>query len=113
MWRRDPGQASVELLAVLPLLGLSLLLVAQLTLAGWTLWSAAVAARAGARADAVGGSAAMVARRALPGGLRRGARVTAAGRVDVRVSVPRLVPGLPRFAVTASSSLAPGSAGDS
>ena len=49
------GQASVELVAAIPALVLVTLLVAQLALAGYALWSAGVAARAGARAAYVGG----------------------------------------------------------
>jgi hypothetical protein len=92
---------------VLPALGLALLIAAQLTLAGWALWAAGVAARAGARAAAVGREAEPVARRALPAAMRTGARVRDRERVEVRVRVPGLVPGLPRFAVTATSRLSP------
>ncbi|MBA2239869.1 MAG: pilus assembly protein, partial [Solirubrobacterales bacterium] len=54
------GQASVELVAVLPALLLALVVGLQLAAAGWSLWSATEAARAGARAELVGddGSAA-------------------------------------------------------
>jgi hypothetical protein len=44
--RGERGQASVELIAALPALALVTLLVAQLVLAGYALWSAGVAARA-------------------------------------------------------------------
>src|SRR3954453_24189564 len=56
-FRRDRGQASVELVAVVPVLLLVTLVVAQLAVAGYALWSAAAAARAGARAGYVGGDA--------------------------------------------------------
>ena len=104
---RDRGQASVEFVAVLPALLLCALVAAQLGLAGHALWSAGVAARAGARAEHVGGDAAAVAKRALPGLLRDGARVSPGPPVRVRVKVPSLIPGVPRFDVDAATSLEP------
>jgi len=102
----DAGTASVELIAVLPALLLALLVAAQLAVAGHALWSAALASRAGARAAVVGDDAAPAARRALPPALRDGARVGDSGAVSVRVSIPRLLPALPRIEVGARSSLA-------
>jgi hypothetical protein len=99
--RREDGTASVELIAVVPFLLLAVLVAAQLALAGQALWSAGVAARAGARAALVGGKASATARRALPPSLRAGAQVSDAGAVSVRVAVPRLLPGLPRLTVAA------------
>lgn len=103
--RREDGTASVELIAVVPFLLLAVLAAAQLALAGQALWSAGVAARAGARAALVGGEASAAARRALPPSLRAGARVSDAGAVSVRVVVPRLLPGLPRLTVAATTGL--------
>jgi hypothetical protein len=107
--RREDGTASVELIAVVPFLLLAVLVAAQLGLAGQALWSAGVAARAGARAALVGGGAEAAARRALPPSLRRGAEVSGSkaggGTVAVRVPVPRLLPGLPRLLVSAETSL--------
>ncbi len=54
---REEGTASVELVAVVPLLLLAALVAAQIGLAGQALWSAGIAARAGARAALVGGDA--------------------------------------------------------
>jgi hypothetical protein len=105
---REEGTASVELIAVVPFLLLAVLVAAQLALAGQALWSAGVAARAGARAALVGGDAAAAARRALPPSLRRGAQVSDAGRVAVRVAIPRLLPALPRLTVASESSLGDG-----
>lgn len=104
---RERGTASVELIAVVPFLLLAVLVAAQIALAGQALWSAGVAARAGARAALVGGDAAAAARRALPPSLRAGARVETSGEVSVRVPVPRLLPQLPRLMVSAGSSLEP------
>jgi hypothetical protein len=99
------GQASVEFVAVLPALAVSLVLAGQAVAAGWALWSAGVAARAGARAEQVGGDPEAVARRALPGPLRRGAVVRSDDGVRVRVRIPALVPGVELPTVTASSTL--------
>ena len=62
----ERGQASVELVAALPLVLLAGLLAWQLALAGHTAWECAHAARAAARADAVGRSAEAAARSAVP-----------------------------------------------
>jgi hypothetical protein len=104
----ERGAVSVELVATLPFLGLALLAAAQIAVAGAALWSAAVAARAGARAEAVGGAAEPAARRALPLSLRKGAEISGRDGVRVRVRVPALLPGFPRLAVGAGSSLGSG-----
>jgi hypothetical protein len=93
------------LIAVVPFLLLAVLAAAQIALAGHALWSASVAARAGARAALVGGDARRAARRALPPSMRAGAEVDDSGAVSVRVAVPRLWPRLPRVLVGAKSSL--------
>jgi Flp pilus assembly protein TadG len=102
---REVGTASVELVAVVPFLLLAVLAVAQVALAGQALWSAGVAARAGARAAAVGGDPAAAARAALPTSMGREATVEDDGGVTVRVEVPRLIPSLPPVRVGATSSL--------
>ena len=99
------GQASVEFVAVLPALAVCLILAGQAVAAGWALWSAGVAARAGARAERVGGDPETVARRTLPGPLRTGAVIRSDDGVRVRVRVPSLVPGVELPAVAASSAL--------
>jgi hypothetical protein len=103
--RGERGQASVELIAALPALALVTLLVAQIVLAGYALWSAGVAARAGARAAYVGGNAGRAALASLPSALRDDASVDAGDGLAVRVRTPSLVPGLPRVAVTARAGL--------
>jgi hypothetical protein len=105
---REGGTASVELVAVVPFLLLAVLAAVQIALAGHSLWSAGVAARAGARAALVGGDAAAAARRALPPSLRDGSEVGGSGEVSVRVPVPRFFPGLPRVTVGARADLEPG-----
>ncbi len=104
----EAGSASIELVGALPFLLLAILVAAQLALAGQTLWSAGVAARAGARAAVVGRDAAGAARAALPPSMRHGARVDDAGSVSVEVPVPRLLPGLPPVTVAASTRLGAG-----
>ncbi len=107
----EEGTASVELVAVVPFLLLALLVAAQIALAGQALWSAGVAARAGARAALVGGDASTAARAALPPSMREGVRVEEGGGVEkevgieVEVEVPRLIPSLPRLRVGAGSGL--------
>ncbi|HEY1355335.1 MAG TPA: hypothetical protein VGF09_03385 [Solirubrobacterales bacterium] len=101
----EAGTASIELIGVLPFLLLTVLVAAQLALAGQALWSAGVAARAGARASLVGGDAAGAARAALPPSMRRGARVGEGDHVSVEVPVPRLLPAMPPLSVAASARL--------
>jgi hypothetical protein len=101
----DRGQASVELLAALPALAVCVLIAAQAVAAGWALWTAGNAARAGARAEHVGGDGESVARRALPGRLREDAEVRSGDGVRVRVRVPEMVPGIELPSVSAASTL--------
>ena len=91
----------------LPFLLLAVLVAGQLAIAGHTLWSAGIAARAGARSRLVGGRAETAARAALPPPMRAGARVGAGGET-VEVPVPRLLPGMPRVTVEAGTRLGPG-----
>lgn len=104
----EVGTASVELVAVVPFLLLAVAVAAQLALAGQALWSASVAARAGARAALVGRDAETAARRALPATMRGGAEIEDAGAVGVKVAVPRLLPGLPVVKVGARVGLGVG-----
>lgn len=110
-WSSERGQASAELVAIVPALLIAVLIAAQIGVVGWALWSAGSAARAGARASHVGGDAEKAARSALPGRLRRGARVTDEGQVRVRVRIPSLLPGLPRVPLEARAGLDPEAGG--
>jgi hypothetical protein len=87
------GQASVETVAVVPLVLLAALVAWQVVLTGHTLWLCAGAARAAARAESVGLSPERAARSALPKSLERGLRVDreASGGVRVRLRVPILL----------------------
>jgi hypothetical protein len=102
--RSERGTASVELVAVVPFLLLALAVAAQIALAGQALWSAAVAARAGARAALVGGDAEAVGKRTLPESMRKGAEVDDDGTVTVAVPVPLLLP-LPPLRVEVGAGL--------
>ena len=92
----ERGQATVELVALLPCLAALLAALWQAALAGYAVWAANAAARAAARAHAVGADPGRAARAHLPGRLERGLRVTtrAAGDVRLTVRIPSL-PGLP------------------
>ena len=87
---RERGQATVEVVAVLPLVLLALLAAAQGLTAAWAAVEAADAARAGARAALLGGDAVRTARAALPPSLRPGAAIVRDrdGRVRVTVVAP-------------------------
>jgi hypothetical protein len=104
----ESGQAAVELVVVVPLLIALVAVVAQLCIAGYALWSAGDAARAGARAAHVGGNAEAAALSALPGWLETGAEVDDAGPVEVRVEAPALLPGVPPIPVSAATELGAG-----
>jgi type II secretory pathway component PulK len=104
----ERGQASVELVAVLPAVILIGAVVWQLALAGHAAWLTANAARAAARAEIVGRSANSAARSALPQSLERGLEVKRLDKDKVRVSVrvPWLLMGRPGpIRVAAVSSL--------
>jgi hypothetical protein len=86
------GQASVETVALLPLVALCGALLWQAVVAGQALWLSAAAARAAARAAAVGGDAEAAARGALPPRLESGLSVhTAGGGVRVALRVPSVL----------------------
>ena len=107
--RAEDGQASIELVALLPLLALLIVALWQAALAGGTVWLAGSAARAAARAAALGADPVLAARHALPGTFARGVEVTRAadGSVRVRVQVPGAVPGLSVGAVTERAHFTP------
>jgi hypothetical protein len=107
--RGESGQAAVELVALLPVLCALLAGLWQAALVGHASWSAAGAARAAARARAVGADERAAARAHLPARLERGLRVVEGrgGSVTVSVRVPSVF-GLPRpERESASASFAP------
>src|ERR687897_702700 len=99
------GQASAELVAILPALAVCLLIAAQVVAAGWALWSAGNAARAGARAERVGSDGEAGWRRPPPPGLPARGEGPARDGVRVRVRIPRVLPGIELPAIAASSTL--------
>lgn len=111
-WRRigdERGTASVEFVGLLPALILAVLISAQLLAAGFSLWSASVSARAGARAIHVGTDPVGAAQRAVPRPLRAGTEIKRHGRIVASsVPVPRLLPLLPVVRVQARSGLGAG-----
>ena len=93
--RGERGQASVELLGVLPLLIAVALAGAQLLAAGYSSVLAGNAAEAGALALAGGGDPRASARDALPGWSRARARVSSSGgEVRVQLRPPTLLRAL-------------------
>jgi len=96
MFRDDTGQASVELVAMLPLIAALLAALWQLALVGYAEWAASAAARAAARADAVGTDPARAARAHLARSFEHGLSVhsTHTGTVRVALRIPTL-PGIP------------------
>jgi pilus assembly protein CpaE len=84
----ERGQAAVEFVAVVPFVLIAALVAWQFLLVGHVAWSAAGAARSGARAALVGRDAASAARSALPRSLRRATQVSRMAAGGVRVSVP-------------------------
>lgn len=86
---RTRGQASIELLAGLPLLLAAALVAGQLLLVDYALTLADGSAEAGAIAAATGGDPAEAARDALPGWARDGAEIHFHdGRVRVDLEPP-------------------------
>ena len=91
--RAESGQASVETVAMLPLVLLAAAVAWQLLLTGHTLWLCANAARAASRADLVGENPARAARSALPRSLERDLSVKRidGGAIRVRLRMPLLI----------------------
>jgi len=89
----DDGQSAVELIAMLPIVVILAAALWQAVVAGQAVWVSGAAARAAARAAAVGGDAKQAARRALPGALERGLRVECNddGKAEVHIAIPLVV----------------------
>jgi hypothetical protein len=82
------------LVALLPLIVAVLAVAWQVVLAAHAAWAAGVAARAAARAHAVGADPTAAARAHLPRSLEHGLRVSTRGDGGVSVSLP--IPGVLR-----------------
>jgi hypothetical protein len=89
----ERGQATVELVCVLPLVAAVGLVLWQGVVAGQAIWLAGSAARAGARAEAIGSAPERAARAALPLRLEDGLRVATrdSGGVSVTVGIPSVI----------------------
>jgi hypothetical protein len=97
MKRTERGQASVELLATVPLVLLVALVVTQVLAVGYASVLAGNAAEAGALTLAGGGDPRAAARSALPGWSRaRGEISVSGGEVTVRLRPPALLPAVGR-----------------
>jgi Flp pilus assembly protein TadG len=101
MTRSDDGQATVELVALLPLLAALAVGGWQVAVAGHAIWSASAAARAASRVAAIGGDAGEAARRVA--GRRATLRDAGGGAVRVTVPIPAVTGGadLASFSTTA------------
>lgn len=93
--RSRDGQATVELVALLPLVGVLVALLWQALLAGEAVWLSGGAARAAARAAALGADPARAARGVLPRRFEHDLRVrrSADGAVAVAVEIPSVLGG--------------------
>jgi len=113
--RRDHGIASVEFVAMLPLLVLAAAFAWQILLMAAAVNAAENAARTGSRAATRGGDGAAAAMEALPPWLRDDARIAGGSLRDTRVSVdvqaPLIFPGLslPAVRMTRAAELPPSS----
>ena len=105
----DSGQAAVELVALLPLIAAMLALAWQAVLAGHAVWAVTSAARAAARAAAIGADPASAARAHHPASLERGLRVSLAreGEVGLSVRIPPLLHTVPLGRVHAQGHFRP------
>ncbi|HET7489132.1 MAG TPA: TadE/TadG family type IV pilus assembly protein [Acidimicrobiales bacterium] len=99
--RGQGGVASVETIALLPLLLVLGLLVLQVAVTVWAATGADLAARQAARARSLGRDPLVAAQRALPGGLSVDGLTLVGGNsgVTVRVAVPRVSP-LPAYTIS-------------
>ncbi len=89
------GQASIELIGVLPLMMTMALLMWQLHIVYSAANAVENAARTGSRVEGLGGDGKRAALRALPKSQRGEAKITVDGEVvTVRSEVPTVVPGL-------------------
>jgi hypothetical protein len=93
--RGERGQASVELLGMVPWLLVAGLLAWQLLLTAYTAVSVGNAARTASRVESRGGDAVEAGRLALPGILEGDAMVEIDGEeTSVTANVPILIPGI-------------------
>lgn len=100
------GQATVELVALLPLIAALAAILWQAVVAGQAVWFAGSAARAAARATAVGGDPRIAALHVLPGRLEHGLkidRLDGSDGVHVGIAIPAVIGGLRLGTVSANA----------
>src|SRR3954454_11004113 len=107
--RDERGQASVELVALLPLLVMLGFAVWQAAVAGQARWLAGSAARAAARAEALGDDPAPAARGVLPPRLEDGlrGRPRGGGGRGVAGRIPAVIGGGTMTSTTARARFVP------
>jgi hypothetical protein len=99
----EQAQATVETVALVPVLLILAVAAWQGLLIGWTAIEAQQAARAGARAALGGEGPGPAVSRSLPGSMRQDVELRhTGGRLVVRVQVPVVVPGF-RMSLSASA----------
>ena len=103
MHSREDGQATVELVALLPVIVVVALTAWQLTAFGGAVWASHGAARAAAREAAVGGDAEAAARRVAGGRARVRVRLDREATAVVSMPVRAVVGGGVLGRVSASS----------
>lgn len=106
--RGERGQATVELVALLPLVAVLAALLWQAVVAGQAVWLAGSAARAAARASAVGGDPRVAAEQVLPARLAHGLRISGpsgAGGVRVVIAIPSVIGAVRLGSVSARAHL--------
>ena len=101
--RETRGQATVELVALLPLIAALAVGAWQAVVVGQSWWLAGIAARAAARAQVVGSDPGRAARDALPRCARERliVRGSAGGELTVRLAVPAVIGGMRLGSATA------------
>jgi hypothetical protein len=100
------GQATVELVALLPLMAALAAILWQAVVAGQAVWFAGSAARAAARATAVGGDPRLAVRHVLPARLEHGleiGRLQGSDGVRVGIAIPAVIGGLRLGTVSANA----------
>lgn len=97
--RADSGQATLELLAMLPVVLLLTGLLLQLGAVVWAINDTTEAVRQGARAASQGDGGCAAARRALSGALSDESCGESAGHVEMTVEAPMLVDAFPAYLI--------------
>lgn len=103
--RGDRGQATLELVAILPVVLFITATLLQLAAVVWAISDTTEAARQGARAGSMGQDGCSAARAALSGALEATSCVGAAGSVVMEVDAPILVPGFDDVVINRQATL--------